>query len=73
MDLILKPMEEKITLSHGGGGEETQKLIRELFIEHFKNPILERMEDSAILEVKGKIAYTTDGFTVNPTSSRVGI
>jgi len=66
VDLILKPMEEKITLSHGGGGEETQKLIRELFIEHFKNPILERMEDSAILEVKGKIAYTTDGFTVKP-------
>ncbi len=59
-------MEEKISLAHGGGGEETQKLIKELFIKNFKNPILEKMEDSALLEVKGKIAYTTDGFTVKP-------
>lgn len=59
-------MEKKLTLAHGGGGEETQKLIKELFITHFKNPILERMEDSALLEVKGKIAYTTDSFTVKP-------
>ena len=47
-------MEKKLTLAHGGGGEETQKLIKELFIKLFKNPILERMEDSALLEVKGK-------------------
>ena len=57
---------EKITLAHGGGGEETQKLIKELFIKHFKNPHLEKMEDSALLKVGGKIAFTTDGFTVKP-------
>ena len=53
-------------LSHGGGGEETQKLIKELFIKHFSNPLLERLEDSATLEVSGKVAFTTDGFTVSP-------
>jgi len=59
-------MEKKITLAHGGGGEETQKLIKELFIKHFSNPILERMEDSATLKVGTDIAFTTDAFTVKP-------
>ena len=59
-------MDREITLAHGGGGEDTQKLIKELFFKHLGNPILESMEDSAILEVNGKIAYTTDGFTVKP-------
>ncbi|MEO2153307.1 MAG: hydrogenase expression/formation protein HypE [Aquificota bacterium] len=57
---------EKILLSHGGGGEETWKLIKELFFKYFSNPILERMEDAATLSVEGKIAFTTDGFTVSP-------
>jgi len=59
-------MEKKILLSHGGGGEETQKLIKQLFIKHFSNPILEALEDSATLNVPQKIAFTTDGFTVSP-------
>ncbi|HIC08735.1 MAG TPA: hydrogenase expression/formation protein HypE [Aquificales bacterium] len=59
-------MDREITLAHGGGGEDTQKLIKELFFKHLGNPILESMEDSAILKVEGKIAYTTDGFTVKP-------
>ncbi len=58
--------ERKVLLSHGGGGEETQKLIKELFLKHFSNPILERLEDSATFEVGGKVAFTTDGFTVSP-------
>ena len=57
---------EKILLSHGGGGEETWKLIKELFFKYFSNPILESMEDAATLSVEGKIAFTTDGFTVSP-------
>ncbi len=57
---------KRILLAHGSGGEETQRLIKSLFIKHFSNPILERMEDSAVLETKGKIAFTTDTFTVSP-------
>jgi len=53
-------------LAHGGGGEETQELIKNLFIKYFSNPILEALEDSATLEVSGKVAFTTDGFTVSP-------
>jgi len=57
---------DKILLAHGGGGEETQKLIKELFFKYFSNPTLEAMEDSATFEVKGKTAFTIDGFTVSP-------
>ncbi len=56
----------KITLSYGGGGEETNKLINELFYKYFENDILVRAEDAAVVEGNGKIAFTTDSFTVSP-------
>jgi hydrogenase expression/formation protein HypE len=58
---------KKILLSHGGGGEETQNLIKELFFKHFDNDILLRMEDAASLVMGStKIAFTTDSFVVSP-------
>lgn len=60
-------MSKKILLSHGGGGEETSSLIKELFFKHFENEILLKMEDAAALEMNTtKIAFTTDSFTVSP-------
>ena len=59
-------MEKRILLDHGGGGEETQKLIKELFFKYFSNPVLEQMEDSAVVETSSKTAITIDGFTVSP-------
>lgn len=55
-----------VQLSHGGGGEETNTLIEDLFYHHFKNDILIKAEDAAVLEVEKKIAFTTDSFTVSP-------
>ncbi|WP_345976960.1 hydrogenase expression/formation protein HypE [Sulfurimonas sp. HSL3-7] len=55
-----------VQLSHGGGGEETNTLIRDLFYKHFSNDILIKAEDAAVLEVNKKIAFTTDSFTVSP-------
>ncbi|RUM30346.1 MAG: hydrogenase expression/formation protein HypE [Aquifex sp.] len=57
---------KKILLSHGSGGEETQKLIKNLFLKHFSNEILNKLEDASILNISGKIAFTTDAFTVSP-------
>jgi hydrogenase expression/formation protein HypE len=57
---------KRIQLAQGGGGEEMNSLIKELFFKAFSNPILERMEDAATLHVKGPIAFTTDSFTVSP-------
>lgn len=56
----------KITLAYGGGGEETNKLIKELFYENFKNDILIKAEDAAVLNLNAKNAFTTDSFTIDP-------
>jgi len=55
-----------IQLSHGGGGQEMNSLIHDLFYDAFGNDILLSAEDAAVLEVEGKIAFTTDSFTVSP-------
>ncbi len=52
-----------IKLSHGSGGEKTREIIEKLFLPAFKNPILERLEDSGRI---GNIALTIDGYTVKP-------
>lgn len=56
----------KITLAHGSGGKSTSKLIDSVFAKHFSNPILNMMEDSAVVDGSQKIAITTDSFVVNP-------
>lgn len=55
----------RIQLAQGSGGEESQQLIRNLFIKHFSNPILDELDDAAILDC-GTIAVSTDTFTVSP-------
>lgn len=58
---------DRIMLSHGSGGEETHKLINELFYKYFRNDILLQQNDSSIInEIKGEIAITTDSFVINP-------
>lgn len=56
----------KITLSHGSGGKATSELIDAIFAKSFNNPILNMMEDSAVVDGKNKIAITTDSFVVTP-------
>jgi hydrogenase expression/formation protein HypE len=55
-----------ITLAYGSGGEETNRLIKNLFVKHFSNDILDRLEDASPVNPEGKIAFTTDTFTVSP-------
>lgn len=58
---------EKITIAHGSGGKLTQDLIRNIFMKHMKNDILDKCDDSAVLETaSGTLAFTTDSFVVNP-------
>ena len=56
----------KITMTHGSGGKATSELIATIFAKHFHNPILEKMEDSAIVPGAATIAMTTDSFVVTP-------
>lgn len=62
----------KITMAHGSGGQSSAQLMRDIFGKHFHNPILDRMEDAACLEVSGRIACSTDSFVVTPLEFRGG-
>ncbi len=58
-------MTKTITIAHGNGGEENNELISKVFYKHFENEILSKSEDAAVIE-DGKLAFTTDSFTVSP-------
>lgn len=56
-----------ILLAHGGGGKLTHDLIGKLFVQAFKNPILETLHDGAVLSLNGaRLAFTTDSYVVRP-------
>jgi len=56
----------KITMAHGSGGKETSDLIHNIFGKYFHNPVLLKMEDSAVVPGAAEIALTTDSFVVMP-------
>jgi hydrogenase expression/formation protein HypE len=57
----------RVLLAHGGGGRLTHQLIERLFLPAFRNQALEALGDGAVLDrVAGRLAFTTDGFVVQP-------
>ena len=59
-------MTRPLLLDHGSGGRASQRLISECFLRHFANPVLERLDDAALLELSGPLAMSTDSYTVTP-------
>jgi hydrogenase expression/formation protein HypE len=58
---------KNIVLGHGSGGKLSAELIEKVFVSRFANPTLERMNDSALIEIAGaRLAFTTDSFVVTP-------
>lgn len=55
-----------ITIGHGSGGQLTNKLIDDLVLTLFSNRALDQRHDGAILELGGKVAFSTDSFVVSP-------
>ncbi|MCW2876521.1 MAG: Hydrogenase maturation factor-like protein [Sphaerisporangium sp.] len=55
--------EDLITLAHGAGGKATRTLIEAVFLEAFRNPLLEPLADGAVAD---GIAFTTDSYVVTP-------
>ncbi|MFF4779203.1 hydrogenase expression/formation protein HypE [Microtetraspora fusca] len=55
--------EELITLAHGAGGKATHTLIEAVFLEAFRNPLLEPLADGAVTD---GLAITTDSYVVKP-------
>lgn len=60
-------MDDCLLLDAGSGGRASQRLIAQCFMRHFANPLLERMDDAALLtDITGPLAMSTDSYTVTP-------
>jgi len=59
-------MEDKILLAHGSGGKLSHDLVEKSFIPLLKNPLLDKLDDSAVFELNGRLAFTTDSYVVSP-------
>jgi len=63
---------QKILLSHGSGGRLMHSLIKDLLLKKLNNPILKELTDSALINYKDRLAFTTDSFVVSPLEFRGG-
>ncbi|MGA3093819.1 MAG: hydrogenase expression/formation protein HypE [Dehalococcoidales bacterium] len=59
-------MEDKVLMAHGSGGKLSHELVKRCFVSKLNNEWLARMDDSAVLETAGRLAFTTDSYVVTP-------
>ena len=59
-------------MAHGSGGKSGAVLMANVFGKYFKNDILDKMEDAAVLDINGRIAFSTDSFVVTPIQFKGG-
>jgi len=59
-------MEDRILLAHGSGGKLSQDLIKKHFVTALGNPFLDKLDDSAVFDLTGRLAFTTDSYVVSP-------
>jgi hydrogenase expression/formation protein HypE len=58
---------DRILLAHGGGGQLSDQLIREVILPSLDNETLAELADSAKLELASKsVCFTTDSYVVKP-------
>ncbi|MDH3566970.1 MAG: hydrogenase expression/formation protein HypE [Desulfobacteraceae bacterium] len=58
---------DTILLDHGSGGKLSHRLITDLVLPLFDNPILSPLHDGAVLDIDGqRLAFSTDTFVVDP-------
>lgn len=55
-----------ITLGHGSGGILTHRLLDAGVFNILKNPWLDEQHDGALLDIDGKVAFTTDSYVISP-------
>ena len=64
--ITVKTMSDRILLAHGSGGKLAHDIIRNSFLSALENPVLNQLDDSAIIEPAGRLAFTTDSYVVQP-------
>jgi len=58
--------DKTILLAHGSGGRLSHELVEKRLAPKLSNEFLDKMDDSAVLNVKGRLAFTTDSYVVSP-------
>ncbi|MDZ7647815.1 MAG: hydrogenase expression/formation protein HypE [Cytophagales bacterium] len=55
-----------ITMGHGSGGLLTHRLLESGVFDLLKNEHLDQQHDGALLELHGKVAFSTDSYVISP-------
>ncbi|MBM3172326.1 MAG: hydrogenase expression/formation protein HypE [Chloroflexi bacterium] len=55
-----------ILLAHGSGSRLSHELIEKNLLPPLANPLLAKLDDSAVFDLSGKLAFTTDSYVVSP-------
>ncbi len=59
--------DEIVLLAHGAGGKMSAQLTENIFLKHFRDEALLRLDDMAVLEFPpARISISTDTYTVDP-------
>jgi len=62
-----QPMQDKILLAHGGGGQLSDYFLRRHILPRFSNSTLAELADAAKLNLDSKsVCFTTDSYVVKP-------
>jgi len=59
-------LNDKILLAHGSGGKLAHELVEKGFVKALANPLLAKLDDSAVIDFSGRLAFTTDSYVVSP-------
>jgi hydrogenase expression/formation protein HypE len=61
-------IDDHVTLAHGAGGKASAALVDAVFLEAFRNPLLESLGDGAVINLPGgeRLVMSTDSFVVQP-------
>ncbi len=57
---------EVITLGHGSGGLLTNRLLESGVFDLLKNDLLNERHDGAMINLQGRIAFSTDSYVISP-------
>jgi hydrogenase expression/formation protein HypE len=59
-------MNDSVLLAHGSGGRLSHDLIERILLHPLYNPLLAKLDDSAVFDLNGRLAFTTDSFVISP-------
>lgn len=63
----MKKTGDIVLMGHGGGGSMTDSIISGIILEELGNPILDKLDDAACLDIpESEIVMTTDSFVIDP-------